>query len=331
MSPHPTQRIDELAHQRVRLGVLALLSRCDRISFTDLRDTLGQSDGGLGRHLRVLEEAGYVLVEKTFEQRRPRTWASLTGAGRAAVDAERAVVAVLAAALGPDPAGGGAASVAAGSAGFVAPLLKPSAAPPRAGRCAELILRNTYAGYSVEAEGPMGDGFRVPEGFGPWPGYEAQRMAFLSHHLRDGYVRRWRDPDGIGRAAVLLVELGDPLGPRAILSTLDESTAHVPGLLKARAYRFDAGGANGAASAVVWLAQRPFVACVWVSEAAHLVENRAAVLARDQFRVLAPEEPIALRLAGDATVSAEDSAPPHDAVVPRADATPVALGIDSPS
>jgi hypothetical protein len=45
-----------------------------------LRDTLGQSDGGLGRHLGVLQEHGYIETEKVFENRRPRTWIRMTGA-----------------------------------------------------------------------------------------------------------------------------------------------------------------------------------------------------------------------------------------------------------
>lgn len=55
------------------------------------------TDGNLSKHLQVLEEAGYVAIEKTFEDRRPRTWLAVTRAGRAAfvteVSALRALLA----------------------------------------------------------------------------------------------------------------------------------------------------------------------------------------------------------------------------------------------
>ena len=85
---HPASDLDERIHQRVRLGILAVLAESRRADFGYLRDTLELTDGNLSRHLQVLEQAGYVRVEKTFEGRRPRTWASLTKAGRTALAAE---------------------------------------------------------------------------------------------------------------------------------------------------------------------------------------------------------------------------------------------------
>jgi DNA-binding MarR family transcriptional regulator len=85
---HPALRLDDTVHQRVRLGILAVLQEAKRADFTYLRDALGLSDGNLSRHVQVLEEAGLVKVEKGFEGRRPRTWISATRAGRAALDVE---------------------------------------------------------------------------------------------------------------------------------------------------------------------------------------------------------------------------------------------------
>ena len=89
---HPVNDLEETTHQRVRLGILAVLAESRRADFSYLRGTLELTDGSLSRHLRVLEEAGYIRVEKTFEGRRPRTWISLTRAGRAALDAEVAAL-----------------------------------------------------------------------------------------------------------------------------------------------------------------------------------------------------------------------------------------------
>jgi DNA-binding MarR family transcriptional regulator len=85
---HPANDLDDAVHQRSRLGILAVLVEVRRADFTYLRDTLNLTDGNLSRHLRVLEEAGYVRIEKKFEEKRPRTWVSATTKGRAAFKSE---------------------------------------------------------------------------------------------------------------------------------------------------------------------------------------------------------------------------------------------------
>jgi len=89
---HPTQDLDEVVHQRTRLGILAVLVEAGRTQFGFLRDTLGLTDGNLSRHLQILESAGYVIVEKGYEGRRPRTWIKTTRSGRKALDAEVAAL-----------------------------------------------------------------------------------------------------------------------------------------------------------------------------------------------------------------------------------------------
>jgi DNA-binding MarR family transcriptional regulator len=89
---HPAQRLDDVVHQRVRLGILAVLAQADRADFTYLRQALGLTDGNLSRHLSVLEEAGYLELTKTFEGRKPRTWARATHRGKAALAEEMAAL-----------------------------------------------------------------------------------------------------------------------------------------------------------------------------------------------------------------------------------------------
>lgn len=72
-----------LLEHRVRLAVCVLLSKHEAMSFSRLKQVLGETDGNLGTHLRKLEDKGYVEVEKSFRDRRPVTWYSLSGAGRA--------------------------------------------------------------------------------------------------------------------------------------------------------------------------------------------------------------------------------------------------------
>lgn len=85
---HPAHALDDVVHQRSRLGVLAILREADRVEFAYLRDALELTDGNLSRHLRTLETAGYIEVHKGYQGRRPRTWLSLTRPGRQALDAE---------------------------------------------------------------------------------------------------------------------------------------------------------------------------------------------------------------------------------------------------
>jgi DNA-binding MarR family transcriptional regulator len=84
-APHPSRLLDDTVHQRVRLGILAVLAEADQADFGFLKEALDLSDGNLSRHLRVLEEAGYVRIEKGYEGRRPRTWVNATKQGRRAL------------------------------------------------------------------------------------------------------------------------------------------------------------------------------------------------------------------------------------------------------
>jgi DNA-binding MarR family transcriptional regulator len=89
---HPTSRLDPTIHQPARLGILTVAAETKRIDFVSLRDLLGLTDGNLSRHLATLEQAGYVTIEKAFEDRKPRTWIAATRAGRKALAAELAAL-----------------------------------------------------------------------------------------------------------------------------------------------------------------------------------------------------------------------------------------------
>ena len=78
------EQIDDVIHGRVRLGVMAYLAAVDVAEFNQLKAQLGATDGTLSVHLRKLEDAGYIAIEKTFRDRRPLTRAKLTADGRKA-------------------------------------------------------------------------------------------------------------------------------------------------------------------------------------------------------------------------------------------------------
>ena len=77
--------LNETIHQPVRLRIMASLVTLEptvEVDFSHLRDLLQVTDGNLGAHLRKLEEAGYIVVNKTFVERKPRTFVAATTEGR---------------------------------------------------------------------------------------------------------------------------------------------------------------------------------------------------------------------------------------------------------
>lgn len=80
-------KLDNVVHQRVRLGIASALAPEESLAFSDLKNVLGVTDGNLSVHLRKLEEAGYVSRDKRRGKRMPVTRYRLTSAGRRALDA----------------------------------------------------------------------------------------------------------------------------------------------------------------------------------------------------------------------------------------------------
>jgi DNA-binding MarR family transcriptional regulator len=75
--------LDRVIHERARLSVLtSLLTHPKGVAFGDLKELCSLTDGNLSRHLRVLEEAGMVLIAKGHERNRPLTVCRITAAGR---------------------------------------------------------------------------------------------------------------------------------------------------------------------------------------------------------------------------------------------------------
>lgn len=92
---HPTHDLDEVVHQRHRLGILTIAAEAKRVEFGYLREALELTAGNLSRHIAVLAEAGLVEVDKGYEGKRPRTWVRITRDGRRALAAEMSALAAL--------------------------------------------------------------------------------------------------------------------------------------------------------------------------------------------------------------------------------------------
>lgn len=77
--------LNEIIHQTVRLRIMAALISLDQdaeVDFSTLRGLLDVTDGNLGAHLKKLEEADYILINKIFIDRKPRTFVSANPKGR---------------------------------------------------------------------------------------------------------------------------------------------------------------------------------------------------------------------------------------------------------
>ena len=84
MNPEPFLQLDRVIHEKGRLAIMSMLAAAPELSFTELRDALGMTDGNLTTHIRALQEEGYLAVAKSYQNRRPLTTCSLTPPGRKA-------------------------------------------------------------------------------------------------------------------------------------------------------------------------------------------------------------------------------------------------------
>jgi DNA-binding MarR family transcriptional regulator len=80
------RELDRLIHERARLGIVSALAVNPSLSFRELKQLLGTTDGNLSVHARKLEDAGYIACTKSFDGRLPKTEYRLTAAGRRALE-----------------------------------------------------------------------------------------------------------------------------------------------------------------------------------------------------------------------------------------------------
>jgi len=106
--------LDPLLLDPTRLSIAAFLASLSWTEFSAVRDAVGLSNSALSKQVSTLERPDYVRSRKGYVGKRPRTWLSLTDAGRDALAAhvralqrivDRSAAAALPAGSGPsDPA-----------------------------------------------------------------------------------------------------------------------------------------------------------------------------------------------------------------------------------
>jgi DNA-binding MarR family transcriptional regulator len=100
-------QFDPVIHAPGRLQICAILSATDEAEFAMVRDAIAVSDSVMSKHLKQLEDAGYVRLRKAALDGRQRTWLSLTAAGGTAFAAHVAELQRLATMTAPAPLGQG--------------------------------------------------------------------------------------------------------------------------------------------------------------------------------------------------------------------------------
>ncbi|GAB4527653.1 MAG: transcriptional regulator [Anaerolineae bacterium] len=80
-------QIDRVIHEPARLAIVAVLSACESADFKSILHLTGLTKGNLSSQLQKLEEAGYITITKSFQERYPLTTCALTSTGREAFKA----------------------------------------------------------------------------------------------------------------------------------------------------------------------------------------------------------------------------------------------------
>jgi DNA-binding MarR family transcriptional regulator len=84
--------LDPVIHAPNRLQMCCMLAQADTIDFATVREALDVSESVLSKHVKTLEEAGYVKVSKAASDGRQRTWLSLSAPGRKALKSHLAAL-----------------------------------------------------------------------------------------------------------------------------------------------------------------------------------------------------------------------------------------------
>lgn len=85
MPPKESREISALLSEKSKLLIMtALIEAGEKLSFSELAEVADLTNGNLSSHLRKLEDASYVKLNKQFVERRPLTTVEITATGRAA-------------------------------------------------------------------------------------------------------------------------------------------------------------------------------------------------------------------------------------------------------
>jgi DNA-binding transcriptional ArsR family regulator len=74
--------LEKIFHEPSRLSIMSVLCAAEKgMSFNEIREACGLTDGNLSRHLKALEESGAISVTKKFVDNKPRTTVLISASG----------------------------------------------------------------------------------------------------------------------------------------------------------------------------------------------------------------------------------------------------------
>lgn len=91
-APTPPPALDEAFATMPKLKTAAFLAGCGEAEFGTVTQACELSPATLSKAATALEAAGYVRVRKGYLGKRPRTWLSLTMAGRTSFEGHLAAL-----------------------------------------------------------------------------------------------------------------------------------------------------------------------------------------------------------------------------------------------
>ncbi|MBL7847082.1 MAG: transcriptional regulator [Cyclobacteriaceae bacterium] len=82
---NPFDHLDKVLEHSIRLRIMVVLAANPSYDYSGMKDLLEVTDGNLATHLKTLEREKYLLVTKSFVDRKPNTRYRITDRGRSAL------------------------------------------------------------------------------------------------------------------------------------------------------------------------------------------------------------------------------------------------------
>lgn len=83
---HIVNQLNKAFENRIRLGIMSILSVNKNASYNRLKELLQVTDGNLASHLKSLEKLKFINVQKSFIDRKPNTTYEISDSGRRAFE-----------------------------------------------------------------------------------------------------------------------------------------------------------------------------------------------------------------------------------------------------
>ena len=76
------KNINKVFENRIRLAIMSILVVNEQVEFKQLKEILSLTDGNLASHIKALEKVEYIVTNKEFVHRKPKTTYQATKKGR---------------------------------------------------------------------------------------------------------------------------------------------------------------------------------------------------------------------------------------------------------